>query len=126
MNLDIKQIENTKIAKVSPETVINTVQDATDLMGNADYQGVRNIVLEEKNLHAEFFDLKTGLAGEILQKYSNYQMKLAIIGEFEQYNSQALNAFIVECNRGNSIFFVADFAAAVKKIMAKSGSELQL
>ena len=116
MNLEIKEYKNIRIAQVSRETVIQTVQDATDLMGNADYQGARSIILDETNLDARFFDLKTGMAGEILQKYSNYHMKLAIMGEFEKYNSNALKAFIIECNRGNSIFFVPDFDSAVKKI----------
>lgn len=118
MDLHIIDIENTRIAKpVSKDIVINTVQDATDLMGNADYQGARNIILEEKNLDPVFFDLKTGIAGEILQKYSNYHMRLAIIGEFGKFDSNALSAFIVECNRGNSIFFVPDFDSAVEKMI---------
>lgn len=118
MDLHIIDIENTRIAKpVSKDTVISTVRDATDLMGNADYQGARNIILEEGNLDLVFFDLKTGMAGEILQKYSNYRMRLAIIGEFGKFDSNALNAFISECNRGNSIFFVPDFDTAVKKMI---------
>ena len=118
MDLHIIGIENTRIAKpVSKDTVISTVRDATDLMGNADYQGARNIILEEGNLDLVFFDLKTGMAGEILQKYSNYRMRLAIIGEFGKFDSNALNAFINECNRGNSIFFVPDFDTAVKKMI---------
>ena len=117
MNLEIIQLENTKIARLlSEEPVINTVQEALDLMGNADCQGARNIVLEEKNLDPGFFDLKTGIAGEILQKISNYRMRLAIIGEFGKYNSQALDAFIIECNRGNLVFFVSDFDSATGKM----------
>lgn len=121
MDLQIIDIENTRIAKpVSKDTVIGTVRDATDLMGNADYQGARNIILEEGNLDPVFFDLKSGMAGEILQKYSNYHMKLAIVGEFGKFCSAALNAFIIECNRGNSVFFVPDFDAAVKKMVKGS------
>ena len=120
MNLEIIEFENTKIAKVPHDTMIHTVQDATDLMGNADYQGARNIILEEKNLNPQFFDLRTGIAGEILQKHSNYHMRIAIIGEFEKYNSNALNAFIVECNRGNNIFFVSDFESAIKKLISSA------
>lgn len=33
-------------------------------------------------------------------------MKLAIIGDFSNYNSTALKDFIYECNGGNDIFFV--------------------
>jgi len=30
----------------------------------------------------DFFDLSTGLAGEILQKFVNYHVKIAIVGDF--------------------------------------------
>ncbi len=116
MEIEIYANGNSKIAKVSDETQINSVQDATDLLGNADYQGASRIIVTETNLSPKFFNLKTGIAGEILQKVSNYHKKLAIVGEFEKYNSNALNAFIIECNRGNHIFFVPDVESAMSKL----------
>ena len=117
MEIEITEYGNSKIARISDETMINSVQDATDLLGNADYQGASKIIMKETNLDPQFFNLRTGLAGEILQKISNYHMKLAIVGEFEKYNSNALNAFIIECNRGNHIFFVPDIESAMKKFV---------
>ena len=117
MELEIIEHKNTKIAKVNDKALIETVQDATDLLGNADYQGASKIIIKETNLDPQFFNLRTGIAGEILQKVSNYRKQLAIVGEFEKYNSNALNAFIIECNRGNHIFFVPDIASAVVKLV---------
>ena len=37
------------------------------------------LVIDEKQLSADFFDLKTGLAGLVLQKFVNYRTKLAVI-----------------------------------------------
>ena len=37
------------------------------------------LVLDEKDISADFFDLKTGLAGQVLQKFVNYRTKLAVI-----------------------------------------------
>ncbi len=106
-----------KIAgSVSAGIVVNDIQDALDLMANADYQGARRIILYEQNLNRGFFDLRTGLAGEILQKYSNYRIKLAVIGEFGKFNSKSLDAFIRECNRGNQVFFVSDLETAIAKL----------
>ncbi|HUX96186.1 MAG TPA: DUF4180 domain-containing protein [Bacteroidales bacterium] len=45
-------------------------------------------------------------AGEISQKFSNYRMKLAIIGDFSETGSKSLNDFIRESNRGGTICFV--------------------
>jgi hypothetical protein len=37
------------------------------------------LVLDEKSLAPEFFDLKSGLAGQVLQKFVSYRTKLAVI-----------------------------------------------
>ena len=56
----------------------------------------------------DFFILSTVLAGEILQKFINYQIKFAIIGDYSKYTSQPLKDFIYESNKGKDIFFVAN------------------
>lgn len=37
------------------------------------------LLLAEADLCAEFFDLRTGLAGEVFQKFSNYRARLALV-----------------------------------------------
>jgi hypothetical protein len=37
------------------------------------------LVLDEKNLCPEFFDLKTGLATQVLQKFVTHRSKLAVV-----------------------------------------------
>ncbi len=116
MYMNIEIIENNIATLSSNEVVIHSLQDAVDLLGNANYLGAVSIILKEDNLTPLFFDLKTKIAGDILQKYSNYQMKLAIIGEFGKYNSSSLNSFIIESNRGNSLFFVSNYDTAMAKL----------
>ncbi len=114
MEIKIRVSNGIRIAEILSEVIIlKSVQDALDIMGNADYKGARRIILNEKNIDPSFFDLSTGLAGEILQKYTNYAVKLAIIGEFEKYNSKSLKSFIIECNRGNMVFFRQDIKSAI-------------
>jgi hypothetical protein len=91
---------------LSKDIRIVCVQDALDLMGNADYQGARQIILREENLSPDFFNLSTRLAGDILQKFSNYDMSLAIVGDFDKYRSKSLQDFIRESNRNRRIIFV--------------------
>ncbi len=55
---------------------------------------------------ADFFDLKSGIAGEILQKFSNYLVRLAIVGDFSKYANKSLKDFIFESNKGGQINFV--------------------
>ncbi len=116
MSVTISEHNNVKIASISENIKINGLQDAVDLLGNADYLGADKIIVNEINLASDFFDLRTGIAGDILQKFANYHKKLAIIGNFSKYNSNALNAFIIECNRGSSIYFVNDFEEAIYKL----------
>ena len=107
MKFKIIQQNNTQIAElISDSQVINSIQDALDLIGNADYQGARKIILREEHLTPDFFDLKTRLAGEILQKFSNYRMSLAIVGDFSKYPSGSLKDFIRESNQNKRILFV--------------------
>ncbi|MEQ8173722.1 MAG: DUF4180 domain-containing protein [Syntrophomonadaceae bacterium] len=48
------------------------------------------MILYKKTIGMEFFYLKTGIAGEVLQKFINYQIKLAIVGGFARYSSRSL------------------------------------
>jgi len=117
MELKIFEINQQKIAEInSEEIVINDIQEALDLMADAGYHGARRIISYEMNFKPEFFELRTGMAGELLQKFSQYRVKLAIIGEFEKYQSKSLTAFIAESNRGNQIFFVPDRDTAIARL----------
>ena len=70
------------IAELTDEKIkISEAQDILEIMSGISLHDCSRLVIHERNLHEDFFILKTGLAGEILQKFSNYRMKLAIIGE---------------------------------------------
>ena len=110
------------IAEITDDTVITTVQDALDIMATAQYEGASYVLLHHKHLTPDFFDLKTGLAGDILQKYVNYRMNLIIMGDFNAFTSSSLQAFIRESNRGNHVAFVTNKDAALKKIASHEAS----
>jgi len=113
MKIELIEENHTVIAKIiSEEKVINEYQDALDLMANCQYQGTNKIFLDQKNIVDEFFDLKTGIAGEILQKFSNYKCQLAIIGDFTKFQSKSLRDFIYERNKMGRIFFVCNIDEA--------------
>lgn len=120
MEIITHQINNTEIAEVISENiVIANSEDGVDLLGNIYYQGFDRVIIHEKNIAPEFFDLKTKIAGEILQKFSNYRVRLAIVGEFSKYNSQSLKDFIYESNKGKQVNFVDSVAAALARLIDK-------
>ena len=98
----------------STDHALSSVQDALDLLADADYQGARRIMIKKGHLHPDFYDLKTGLAGDMLQKFVNYYVKLAIVGDFSEYKSNSLRNFIRESNKSGQIFFVENTDEAIK------------
>ncbi len=101
----------------SEELLITDTQSALDLMATVKYEtGCDKIAISKSAVAEDFFVLSTGIAGEILQKFVNYRVKLAIIGDFSRYTSKPLRDFIYESNKGSHIFFVASMEEAVTKL----------
>jgi len=120
MRIESHTINNIKIAEVvSSNIILKSSEDALDLLGNLYYQGFDSIIIQEKNITPDFFDLKTGLAGEILQKFSNYRVRLAIVGDFASYSGKSIRDFIYESNTTRQINFVASAADALKVLSKK-------
>jgi hypothetical protein len=105
------------IAEILPGSdSVNNPEDMLDIMAEAGYNGSDAIIIHYETLHRDFFDLKTKLAGEILQKFSNYRMRLAVIGDFSGFNSKSLNDFMRESNRRGTVCFVESLSEAFSKL----------
>ncbi|MBB6112478.1 protein of unknown function [Mucilaginibacter lappiensis] len=108
MDINLISINDFNIAEIVSNIIeINNAQDALDILANCAYQDARRIVMYQENITDSFFDLKTTLAGDVLQKFSNYNVKLAIVGDFSKYSSQSLRDFIYESNKAGRISFVS-------------------
>ena len=117
MKTELINADGTNIAEIiSEETLILNTQDALDLMADCSYQGAGKIILHQKNFVPACFDLKTGIAGDILQKFSNYRVQLAIVGDFAEVKSKSLRDFIRESNRQGRIFFVDSVQEARERL----------
>ena len=87
----------------SDGVLINDVQDLLDIMANS---RARKFIFRKENIHEDFFELRTGLAGEILQKASNYGVSIGIVGDFEDLGSKSLKDFIYESNTNRQVVFM--------------------
>lgn len=115
MQLTLHSINNIKIGEIiSDEVILKTTDDGLTILGDLYYQGYDKIITYEKNITPEFFDLKTGIAGEVLQKFAQYRIPLAIVGDFSKYTSKSLKDFIFESNKGKFINFIASKEEALK------------
>jgi hypothetical protein len=96
--------------------IISEVNDVLELIYGIGAYDCDRIIIRDRNLHDDFYRLRTGLAGDILQKFSNYRVRLAIIGDFSKYGSKSLHDFIRESNRGRMIFFLDTLDSALIKL----------
>ena len=118
MEIEIHQINNIKVAEVIAENIlIASAEDVLDLLGSLYFQDVDKIILHEKNITPDFFDLKNGIAGELLQKFSNYRVRLAIVGDFSFHKSKSMQDFIFESNKLGKINFVATQPEAINRLL---------
>ena len=106
--------------KIHENDIVEIIDDAIIIKGIDDVlellfvHNCTSIILKKENMADEFFDLSTGIAGEILQKFSNYRKRLAIIGDYENIKSNALKDFIYESNKTKQIVFVKTKEEAIK------------
>lgn len=112
--IEHKTVKGKVVEVRSDEVVISSEQDALDIMANIGYLYDSNrIIIHKENLSEAFFDLKSGLAGGILQKFSNYRVRLVVVGDFSQYTSSSLKEFILESNKGKQVNFLPSISEAL-------------
>ncbi|MGW1061794.1 DUF4180 domain-containing protein [Micromonospora rubida] len=91
---------------------VTTAQDALDLIGAA-FLGAEVVAVPASRLNEDFFSLGTGFAGEVMQKFVNYRLRLAVLGDISRHlaASSALRALVHESNRAEHVWFLPDLDA---------------
>ena len=95
------------------EGSIASEADAIDMIGACYGLEVDLLAVPVAGFAEDFFRLRSGLAGAVLQKVQNYGLRIAIIGDISRFTeaSSALRDFVHESNRGGQTLFVTDRAA---------------
>lgn len=106
LGFDMIDVGGKAVAEVT-SGVVATERDATDLVGNASFGGAVAVLIDASHLAPEFSDLSSGLAGVVLQKFSNYRLPLVVTGFDEAAVSDSMRALMAECRRGGSTRFMA-------------------
>jgi hypothetical protein len=96
------------LAADGPGEVV-TPSNLPEAMAAAFAGGARTLAIAVDCLDPAFFELRTGVAGEIVQKLVNYRLRLAVVGGLPEaaVASRAFAAFVREGNRGDGPWFVA-------------------
>nr|WP_295107506.1 DUF4180 domain-containing protein [uncultured Caulobacter sp.] len=94
---------------------------ANDLLSDAWSAEADLVAVPVERLADGFLELSTRIAGEVIQKFTNYRMRLAFIGDISALTaaSRSFNDFVYESNRGAQVWFLNDRAALDAKLAAE-------
>lgn len=94
--------------------LIQNERDALDWLGICGELGIYRLLIHAPNLTDKFFDLSSGVAGEILLKFAVYRVKLAAVLSPELVNRGKFREMALETNRGQDfrIFYTQAEAEA--------------
>ena len=98
-------IEERRILIASDSGIsIRSFGDISDALGAC--IGAAGLILTENDLAREFFDLRTGLAGEFFQKFINYKLRVAIVLPAPEAYGERFGELAYEHATHNMIRFV--------------------
>lgn len=102
--MNYKVMENgTKkyIELISSQTPLNTEQDAVDLVALCREHDLDFLMLHGEALSEDFFNLRTGVAGRMMQKFITYSVKTAVVIPDPSVNKGRFKEMVTESNRSN-------------------------
>jgi hypothetical protein len=107
---DIGEVRVLECAAEGPK--LARAGDVSDFISAGWEHQAAMVAIPVARLAADFFRLRTGLAGETIQKFVNYRIGLTIVGDVSAFtqDSAALRDFINESNRGQHVWFVSGIA----------------
>lgn len=114
-------LAGTKVWVCAPDgPPLDSERAATDIIGDTFGSGVEMVVIPVPRLGPGFLTLSTQLAGEVIQKFVNYRLRVAFVGDISASvaASDALRDFVRESNRGRHVWFVASMTELEAKLSA--------
>ena len=110
----------------SNKLIIKDVQSAIDFIMTVKYEtNCNRIALNKSAVIEDFFILSKGLAGEILQKFINYQTKFAIYGDYSKYTRNETKNFIKKMYDNSSKKLIASLIEGDSSLTDEDIEELK-
>jgi PadR family transcriptional regulator AphA len=101
-----------------PGACIANEQDALEMVAACGEFETDRLMLHAVNLTPEFFQLRTGIAGGILLKLTNYMIKAALVLKPEQVGEGKFKEWVLETNRGRDFRVFYDRARAEQWLLS--------
>ena len=108
----------TRLLVVEAEGVVIGGREARDLVAEAFGNDATMVAIPVGRLEPAFFDLRSGVAGDMLQVSATYRTRLAIVGELPEpaASSTAFAALVRESNAGTQHWFMASLDALRERL----------
>lgn len=115
---DITEIAGKTVLIVSGSEELSDAMLANDLVGMAWSDDAQVVVVETSMLPDAFFELRSGMIGDVAQKFANYRLLMVVVGDVEPFTqrSDAFRAYVSETNAGTTLWFVRDMEALERKL----------
>lgn len=99
--------------------VIADEAGATDVVGQALGDEAEVVAVPIARLDPAFTQLRSGLAGAVVQKFANYRLQLVVMGPLDLHGppSGPLADWVREANRGRQVWFVDDVAELDRRLL---------
>jgi hypothetical protein len=107
----VREFEGIRVLEYPAEgSPLGNASSSLEIISAASSQRAELAAIPFERLGDEFFHLHNGIAGEVLQKFVTYHLRIAIVGDIASLSasSKALHDFVAECNRGSAVWFVRD------------------
>ncbi|MEU0676466.1 DUF4180 domain-containing protein [Streptomyces sp. NPDC006172] len=117
-------LHDTRVLRCSADgPVLDGESAALDLIGDAYGQDAELVAVPVERLGEAFFRLRSGVAGAVVQKFANYRLRLAVVGDVSRHvaDSPALRDFVYEAGQGRQLWFVPDEEALAERLRPASG-----
>ncbi|MBE9915201.1 DUF4180 domain-containing protein [Paenibacillus donghaensis] len=102
MNYTVTENGNKKYIEVlSAQSPLSTEQDAVDLVSLCKENDTDLLMLHSQALSEDFFKLRTGVAGQMIQKWINYHVKTAAVIPGDLAKQGRFKEMALESNRSN-------------------------
>ena len=91
----------TYLACLPDGALLESEREALELIEGCIEHHTDRVMVFAANLPKEFYDLKTGVAGGILQKFAQYRVRIAAILTAELVGNGRFSEMVLEANRGS-------------------------
>lgn len=85
------------------DCLIQSEADALELVAACVEHGCSKLLIDAACFSEDFYHLRTGLAGAVLQKFANYSIKAAVVASHEATYRGKFEDFMLEANRGSQL-----------------------